>query len=114
MKGAVEKLDMKVMSSVWENTPVSNAEVEPILAEFEKNLEFQQGNITMPGEQERTDQLARLWEEYRGSFESFSQVPEEGLPLDEIGCDHSLCLHRFGCRSDAVRCIRLPAQALHA
>ena len=75
MKDTVEKLDSKVMSSLWEKAPIVNAEVEPFLAEIEKNLEFQQGNVTVPGEQERTDRLMELWVLYRGSIERLLHLP---------------------------------------
>lgn len=75
MKDAVEKLDGKVMSSLWEKAPILSAEVEPILAELEKNLKFQQGNVTLTGEQELTERLTQLWTLYRGSLDNLVHLP---------------------------------------
>jgi NtrC-family two-component system sensor histidine kinase KinB len=39
-----------------------------LLSDFEKNLDFQQGNITEPGESEETAQLAKNWLAYKKSY----------------------------------------------
>jgi two-component system, NtrC family, sensor histidine kinase KinB len=75
MKDGVEQLDRNVMNSLWENAQLSGPEAEAMLAEFEKNLKFQQGNITVPGEQELTDLLTQQWVSYRRSLESLAESP---------------------------------------
>lgn len=106
LKDAVEKLDSKVMRSLWENTPISQAEVEPILAEFEKNLKFQQGNVTVPGEQERTDQLKHLWTLYRGSVEGLLQLPVASVERLDSFRD-GLLPHSDALRSTAQQIIEM-------
>jgi len=39
--------------------------------EFEEALKFQQGNVTVPGEQEATDRLTSLWDKYRALHARF-------------------------------------------
>lgn len=39
-------------------------------SEFQKNLEFQQSNVTVPGEQELTDRLTIVWKQYRAESSS--------------------------------------------
>jgi two-component system, NtrC family, sensor histidine kinase KinB len=88
MKDTVEQLDRTVMSSLWENSPISDSKVETILAEFEHNLKFQQGNITVPGEQDMVDLLTHQWAVYRKSFESFKHLPTAGSErLDSVRND---------------------------
>jgi NtrC-family two-component system sensor histidine kinase KinB len=43
----------------------------PALEDFDKNLRFQQGNITEPGEQELTDRLAHQWADFKAQLEAF-------------------------------------------
>ena len=55
MKGAIERLDRLAELSLWEKLPDPLGTSEPVIREFERNLKFQQGNVTLPGEQELTD-----------------------------------------------------------
>jgi two-component system, NtrC family, sensor histidine kinase KinB len=75
MKDGVEQLDRNVMNSLWESAPISGSEAEAMLEEFERNLKFQQGNITVPGERELTDLLTRQWASYRRSLEALTELP---------------------------------------
>jgi signal transduction histidine kinase len=99
IKDAVEQLDGKVMSSLWENIPVLHTDVEPIFIEVEERLKFQQGNVTVPGERERTDQLMNLWALYRRTIESIQLLPVAGV-------ERSDCFrHDLLPRSDALRSV---------
>src|SRR5208283_752268 len=46
--------------------------------EFVRYLRFQQGNVTLPGEQEFTDSLTNQWSAYRVLFERFFTLSAEG------------------------------------
>ena len=79
MKGALDRLDRIAEFSLWgipEGTP---RETGSSMDEFEKNLKFQQGNVTVPGEQELTDRLTEFWKKYRKEYENFfqSQIPDD-------------------------------------
>ncbi len=71
MKGALEKLDRLAELCLLENRPDVCQLSEPVLSEFEKNLRTQQGNVTLPGEQELTDQLTGAWQGYKQNLEKF-------------------------------------------
>jgi len=78
MKRAIERLDRITEISLWEKLPDSSRESEPVILEFEKNLQVQQGNVTVPGEQELTDRLTELWTVYRREFQSLWHMPDTG------------------------------------
>ncbi len=70
MKGAVERLDRIAMTSLWEISKETLSQSEPIFLDFEKNLQFQQRNVTVFGEQALTDRMAKEWKTYHEEFES--------------------------------------------
>jgi NtrC-family two-component system sensor histidine kinase KinB len=74
MKVALEKLDRQAEICSWEDLPGSCQPSEPAVLELEKNLRFQQGNVTVPGEQELTDRLAESWKSYSHDLENFYKV----------------------------------------
>lgn len=74
MKGALERLDRIAELSLWKSDVRSNRDDESAIKEFERNLAFQQGNVTIPGEQEITDHLAALWKAYRGEHDRFMEL----------------------------------------
>jgi two-component system, NtrC family, sensor histidine kinase KinB len=78
MNEAIGRLDRIAESSLWENLPNAIQDSEPAVLEFERGLRFQQGNVTVPGEQELTDQLKDLWKVYHGAFLTFLHMPEAG------------------------------------
>ncbi|NTW36201.1 MAG: HAMP domain-containing protein [Syntrophobacteraceae bacterium] len=106
VKDAVEKLDRKVMSSLWENTPVLDTDVEPIFSEVEQRLKFQQGNVTLPGEQERTDQMTNLWALYRRAIENIQLLPVAGVERSD-SFRHDLLPSSDALRSMAQQIIEL-------
>jgi NtrC-family two-component system sensor histidine kinase KinB len=79
MKGAIERLDRLAELSLWEKLPDPPGSSEPVIREFERNLKFQQGNVTLPGEQELTDQLSELWKAYQRELHSLFQMPDAGM-----------------------------------
>jgi two-component system, NtrC family, sensor histidine kinase KinB len=71
MKGAIERIDRLAEFSFWGAAEDPLRESKSPISEFEKSLKFQQGNVTLPGEQELTDRLTGLWNAYRSEFEGF-------------------------------------------
>ena len=76
MKVALAKLDRQAELCLWEDRPEVCQQSQSVLGEFDKNLRFQQGNVTVPGEQELTDRLTEFWKSYRQDLEDFYQVSD--------------------------------------
>jgi len=76
MKAALEKLDRQAELCLLEDRPDVCRQSQSVLDEFDKNLRFQQGNVTVPGEQELTDRLAESWKIYRHDLDNFYQVSD--------------------------------------
>ena len=74
MKVALEKLDRQAELCLWEDRPDVCQQSQSVLGEFDKNLRFQQGNVTVPGEQELTDRLTESWKSYRQDLDNFYQL----------------------------------------
>ena len=76
MKVALEKLDRQAELCLWEDRPDVCRQSQAVIGEFDKNLRFQQGNVTVPGEQELTDRLTESWKGYRRDLENFYQLSD--------------------------------------
>ena len=76
MKVALDKLDRQADHCGWEELPDVCRPSEPLLKEFEKHLRFQQGNVTVPGEQDLTDRLTASWKSYARNLENFYQLAD--------------------------------------
>jgi signal transduction histidine kinase len=74
MKVALEKLDRQAELCLWEDRPEVCRQSQQVLEEFDKNLRFQQGNVTVPGEPELTDRLTESWKGYGRDLEYFYQL----------------------------------------
>jgi signal transduction histidine kinase len=74
MKVALEKLDRQAELCLWEDRPDVCRQSQSVLGEFDQNLRFQQGNVTVPGEQELTDRLTESWKGYSLDLENFYQL----------------------------------------
>lgn len=74
MKVALEKLDRQAELCLWEDRPEVCRQSQSVLGEFDKNLRFQQGNVTVPGEQELTDRLTESWKDYSRDLANFYQL----------------------------------------
>jgi two-component system, NtrC family, sensor histidine kinase KinB len=70
LKGAVERLDRIALTSLWETPLGASGQIKDSLIDFEKNLSFQQRNVTVLGEQALTDRMTNQWKTYREEFES--------------------------------------------
>lgn len=69
MKEAIEQLDEITRSALWgEEGPVQQP-VQQAIARFEENLRKERGNVTLPGERELAEELARFWVRYKAEHE---------------------------------------------
>jgi NtrC-family two-component system sensor histidine kinase KinB len=96
MKVALEKLDRQAELCLWEDRPEICRQSPAVLGEFDKNLRFQQGNVTLPGEQELTDRLTQSWKSYRRDLENFYK-------LSDLPHRREFYSHRLLPRSQEVR-----------
>ncbi len=76
MKDAILGMDRNAEKFVWEG--VKDASLSSEEQKFADHLGFQQGNVTLPGEQELTDKLTKQWSVYHSLFERFFTLPGEG------------------------------------
>ncbi len=96
MKVALEKLDRQADLCLLEDRPDVCRQSEPVKREFEKNLRFQQRNITVPGEQGLTDRLTDAWKSYTRNLENFYK-------LADLAERREFYRHQLFPRSQAVR-----------
>jgi two-component system, NtrC family, sensor histidine kinase KinB len=96
MKEAQQKLDRQAELCLLEDRPDVCQRRETVLSEFEKNLRIQQGNVTLPGEQELTDKLTAAWQGYRHDLENFYN-------LSDLTARRELYRQRLLPRSQAIR-----------
>ncbi len=78
MKDASERLDHLAEVSLWEKPADLQRQNDEVIGELERNLKFQQGNVTLPGEQELTDRLTELWLSYHRELKGFYQLVNSG------------------------------------
>jgi NtrC-family two-component system sensor histidine kinase KinB len=76
MKAAQEKLDRQAELCLLEDRPDVCKRSETVLSEFEKNLRIQQGNVTLPGEQELSDKLTAAWKGYKHDLDKFYKLAD--------------------------------------
>ncbi|MGA8573403.1 MAG: ATP-binding protein [Desulfobaccales bacterium] len=84
MKDASERLDHLAEVSLWEKPPDWQRQNDEVISELERNLKLQQGNVTLPGEQELTDRLTELWLSYHRELTGFYQLVNSGAPLQDL------------------------------
>ena len=96
MKVALEKLDRQAELCLLEDRPDICRQSEPVMREFDKNLRIQQGNVTLPGEQELTDRLTEAWKSYKRDLENFYK-------LTDLAERREFYRHQLLPRSRAVR-----------
>lgn len=73
MKEAINRLDRAAQVSLWEDYPELASDSRSAMNEFDRNLGFQRGNVTVSGEQEATANLAGLWTDYLQKYHEFLQ-----------------------------------------
>ncbi|MCL4500493.1 MAG: ATP-binding protein [Deltaproteobacteria bacterium] len=78
MKDALERLDHQAEVALWEKLTDITQQNQAALGEFERNLRFQQGNITIPGEKELTERLTAQWQAYRQGLQDYYHLSDLG------------------------------------
>ncbi len=76
MKVALDKLGRQSELCLLEDRPDVCRLSEPVVREFDQNLRFQEGNITVPGEQELTERLTASWQSYSRDLENFYKLSD--------------------------------------
>ncbi|SPF50202.1 Multi-sensor signal transduction histidine kinase [Syntrophobacter sp. SbD1] len=76
MKDAILVMDGTAEIFVWDG--VKDEKTIAADLEFVNHLRFQQGNVTLPGEQDLTDSLTNQWNTYRVALEKFFTLSSEG------------------------------------
>ena len=79
MKDALERLDHLAEVSLWERLAEASRQNQEAIGEYERNLKFQQGNITVPGERELTERLTAQWQFYRQGLKDYYQLSVPGV-----------------------------------
>jgi len=97
MKGAVERLDRIAMTSLWGISQEAPAQSGAVFLDFEKNLRFQQRNVTVLGEQALTDRMTEEWKIYRQEFENLMK------PLNTEMARRDIFRNRILIQSDNLR-----------
>ena len=77
MKQAIQEIERGVEPLV-SGSGADKTVIDSAVQRFSQSLKFQQGNVTLPGEQELTDRLAESWKAYRSELETFSQMQGPG------------------------------------
>jgi two-component system, NtrC family, sensor histidine kinase KinB len=75
MKDAVELIAHDV-EAYLRGSATDKTKIKSAILDFTKNLEFQQNNVTVPGEQELTDRLTSVWNSYRSGLDEFLRMPD--------------------------------------
>ncbi|HLP41289.1 MAG TPA: HAMP domain-containing protein, partial [Fibrobacteria bacterium] len=65
MREDAEEMNQFLLVALWEGSTLDTSTFRFHERDFEKHLRFQQGNITLEGEQLFTDSLSRAWGEFR-------------------------------------------------
>ncbi|HYA42354.1 MAG TPA: histidine kinase dimerization/phospho-acceptor domain-containing protein, partial [Syntrophobacteraceae bacterium] len=82
MKDAVQAMDRTAEIFLWDGVKDEIAVVAE--RKFVDRLRFQQGNVTVPGEQELTDSLTDQWDAYRMAFEQLFALSSGGTVRGEF------------------------------
>lgn len=80
MGEAAEEMNEGILISLWDGTAPDTVAMGHSASEFENRLRFQQGNVTVRGEQALTDSLTLAWEGFRTAYASLSS---SRLPIQE-------------------------------
>ena len=96
MRIAIDKLDNQAEMLLWGDHPEALQERNVAIQEFQQGLKFQQGNVTVKGEQELTDQLGEAWKSYRQGLDEFYQTADLPPRRDLTGISYSPAPGRSG------------------
>ncbi|MGP8088958.1 MAG: ATP-binding protein [Syntrophobacteraceae bacterium] len=77
MKQAILEIERGVEPLLYESS-ADKTMIDSAVARFSQRLKFQQGNVSLPGEQELTNRLAASWKTYTSEVETFVEMQESG------------------------------------
>ncbi|MHB1559446.1 MAG: sensor histidine kinase, partial [Isosphaeraceae bacterium] len=77
MKEALERMDSGLLFAVGGREERGRKQFEEHRPRFEQHLRTEQGNVTLPGEQELADDLDRLYRRYLAAADRFFALPPE-------------------------------------
>ncbi|MBX6313295.1 MAG: HAMP domain-containing protein [Isosphaeraceae bacterium] len=77
MKEALERMDSALLFAIGGEEPQAREQFAENRPVFERHLKIEQGNITLPGEQEMVDRLATLYGRYIALTDRFLALPPE-------------------------------------
>jgi signal transduction histidine kinase len=77
MKEAIERMDSGLLFAVGGREERGRRQFDDYRPRFEENLRIEQGNITVPGEQEQADELDRQMRKYLASAQKFFSLPPD-------------------------------------
>ncbi len=77
MKQAIQEIERGAEAYLW-GGGAERTNIDSAVLKFSRSLKFQQGNVTVTGEQELTNRLTQSWKTYRSELETFLQMPETG------------------------------------
>lgn len=83
MRQAAEEMNEDLLLALWDGTAPDSADALVQAGEFERHLRFQQGNLTVAGEQAITDSLLRVWREYRTRYFALIGSGAYGKPISQ-------------------------------
>jgi signal transduction histidine kinase len=94
MKEALERMDSSAMFAISGRNEKARAQFDKFKPEFERQLLVEQGNVTLPGEQELVDALTAEFEVYKKLTDQFIRL-EPQTPKDRDDFYFSQLLPRF-------------------
>jgi NtrC-family two-component system sensor histidine kinase KinB len=74
---AVERIDSSFQFAIAGRLELARRQYDPEWILFDKSLNAEQGNVTLPGEQDLVDRLTRLSAEYRKQGDAFWQLDDQ-------------------------------------
>lgn len=75
MEQAIEQIERGAHAYIWKGKAVQ-PDIDQAIAEFTKNFESQQKNISLQGESELTRRLGESWKSFTTELQSFQQLPD--------------------------------------
>jgi signal transduction histidine kinase len=75
MKEALERMDSAALFAIGGHDDLARPQFAEFVPLFEKNLEIEQNNVTLPGEQQMADNLTRFYAAYLKLSERFYALP---------------------------------------
>jgi len=91
MKDALDRLDGAAQRRTWGAPPASSQDTTTQTERFDANLRKQLRNVTLPGEKQLSEQLAREWSQYLESLNRLNAV----APADRTELYRTDLLPRF-------------------